>query len=260
MTPECSTSAAAAGPRLQLFLCIATFTMHAGHEPRAAAAENPMPQTPDEWVGKLVEEMSAARDVEEAKARGHRFLNAFGSFVSQQVSMVISVGRLGDRLTLLQASSQDRGSSSGLERVQELQKENMILKRCAAIRMFFAFSLQNLICMQGGTNSERQAAGAGWAGCRGATAPPLAQAVSGAGPELGDDQLLLGSAPAAGDCRRGRRAQTPRCVLMPACDCVPDFFLLPCLYYDTEQFLFCLRKYTISFSWVVTQCVNSPVR
>lgn len=42
-----------------------------------------MPQTSSEWVEKLVQEMSASRDVEEARGRGHRFLCAFDSYVNQ---------------------------------------------------------------------------------------------------------------------------------------------------------------------------------
>ena len=42
-----------------------------------------MPQTSGEWVEKLVQEMSASRDVEEARGRGHRFLCAFDSYINQ---------------------------------------------------------------------------------------------------------------------------------------------------------------------------------
>ena len=42
-----------------------------------------LPQSSSEWVDKLVSEMSASRDVDEARGRGHRFLSTFESFISR---------------------------------------------------------------------------------------------------------------------------------------------------------------------------------
>ena len=55
----------------------------AGSQQERRPSVDGMPQTSGEWVEKLVQEMSASRDVEEARGRGHRFLGAFEAFVNQ---------------------------------------------------------------------------------------------------------------------------------------------------------------------------------
>lgn len=55
----------------------------AGTQQERRPSVDGMPQTSGEWVEKLVQEMSASRDVEEARGRGHRFLTAFEAFVNQ---------------------------------------------------------------------------------------------------------------------------------------------------------------------------------
>jgi hypothetical protein len=47
------------------------------------SSDEASPQTPEEWVEKLVQEMSVAKDINEARARGHQFLSSFGNFVNQ---------------------------------------------------------------------------------------------------------------------------------------------------------------------------------
>jgi hypothetical protein len=73
------------------------------------SSDEASPQTPEEWVEKLVQEMSVAKDINEARARGHQFLSSFGNFVNQ-----------------------DKAHHQG--RIQELQKENSILKRAVQIQ------------------------------------------------------------------------------------------------------------------------------
>ncbi|GAX85112.1 hypothetical protein CEUSTIGMA_g12532.t1 [Chlamydomonas eustigma] len=75
----------------------------------ASHGDDATPLTQEEWVEKLVQEMSAARDVNEARARAHRFLHSFGDFVNQ-----------------------DKATLQG--RIQELQKESLILKRAVQIQ------------------------------------------------------------------------------------------------------------------------------
>ena len=49
----------------------------------AGPSHEGLPHSSGEWVEKLVSEMSASRDVDEARGRGHRFLSTFENFVNR---------------------------------------------------------------------------------------------------------------------------------------------------------------------------------
>lgn len=86
-------------------------------EDETAASPRPSgPQTPDEWVDVLVQEMAAAKDVADARGRAAQVLGAFNKFATEQSALA------------------DPEKSAILSKLQELQKENHILKRAVQIQ------------------------------------------------------------------------------------------------------------------------------
>ena len=75
-----------------------------------AGSPTPQPQTPDDWVGAFVTEMSKSTDVEDARSRAARALRAFEAFV------------------LARSAPKDD------DKVLRLERENAVLKRAVAIQ------------------------------------------------------------------------------------------------------------------------------
>lgn len=73
-----SASAAAAGSKAP---------GQAGAGPSTSAAAPQGPQTAEEWVDALVQEMSAAKDLRDARLRGSKLLHAFEQFTSARVKV-----------------------------------------------------------------------------------------------------------------------------------------------------------------------------
>lgn len=86
-----SASAAAAGSKAP---------GQAGAGPSTSAAAPQGPQTAEEWVDALVQEMSAAKDLPDARLRGSKLLHAFEQFTSARVK----VGRGGGRRGMQEAA------------------------------------------------------------------------------------------------------------------------------------------------------------
>jgi hypothetical protein len=59
----------------------------AGAGPSTSAAAPQGPQTAEEWVEALVQEMSAAKDLPDARLRGSKLLHAFEQFTSARVKV-----------------------------------------------------------------------------------------------------------------------------------------------------------------------------
>jgi uncharacterized phage infection (PIP) family protein YhgE len=73
------------------------------------------PQTAEQWVDALVQEMAAAKDFTDARGRAAKMLQAFEQFVSAR-------------------SKEGSGSSSSHARAEEALRENAILKRAVQIQ------------------------------------------------------------------------------------------------------------------------------
>lgn len=96
------------------------------HAANGTATDSPSPassgpRTGDEWVGLLVSEMSAARDMDDARKRGAGVLQAFEQFVG----------------TKIKAEARKDSSSDGAAlqaRLTEALRENHILKKAVQIQ------------------------------------------------------------------------------------------------------------------------------
>lgn len=88
----------------------------------AAAADTAVPQTADQWVDALVQEMAAAKDFTDARGRAGKLLQAFEQFVT---------ARNKDQAGGDGASA---SASAGGARLEEAVRENAILKRAVQIQ------------------------------------------------------------------------------------------------------------------------------
>lgn len=89
---------------------------HVQQAAAAAAAVPSGPQTAEQWIDALVQEMAAAKDMEDARSRAGKLLQAFEQFVTARNK----------------AEAAPPGSAQA--RVEEVTRENTILKRAVQIQ------------------------------------------------------------------------------------------------------------------------------